>query len=135
MTKVGRNEPCPCGSGRKFKQCCLGRAAAVPFTAADREAVLVKLADFSLRSELEEERLIASTAFWADWLDAHPEDEARRALEMEESAHAFRTWFALDFRLAGGGTVVELMLRREAARLSRGEREYLERTRLTYVKP
>ena len=22
--KVGRNEPCPCGSGRKFKKCCLG---------------------------------------------------------------------------------------------------------------
>jgi yecA family protein len=22
-SKVGRNEPCPCGSGRKFKQCCL----------------------------------------------------------------------------------------------------------------
>jgi uncharacterized protein len=21
--KVGRNEPCPCGSGRKYKQCCL----------------------------------------------------------------------------------------------------------------
>ena len=20
--KVGRNEPCPCGSGRKYKQCC-----------------------------------------------------------------------------------------------------------------
>jgi uncharacterized protein YecA (UPF0149 family) len=19
---VGRNEPCPCGSGRKFKKCC-----------------------------------------------------------------------------------------------------------------
>ncbi len=23
---VGRNEPCPCGSGRKFKQCCLNRS-------------------------------------------------------------------------------------------------------------
>jgi hypothetical protein len=23
---VGRNEPCPCGSGKKFKQCCLGKA-------------------------------------------------------------------------------------------------------------
>ena len=23
-TKVGRNEPCPCGSGRKFKKCCGG---------------------------------------------------------------------------------------------------------------
>jgi hypothetical protein len=22
--KVGRNEPCPCGSGRKYKKCCLG---------------------------------------------------------------------------------------------------------------
>ncbi|MBI9080939.1 MAG: YchJ family protein [Pseudodesulfovibrio sp.] len=21
-TKVGRNEPCPCGSGKKFKKCC-----------------------------------------------------------------------------------------------------------------
>ena len=21
-TKVGRNDPCPCGSGRKYKQCC-----------------------------------------------------------------------------------------------------------------
>ena len=21
-SKVGRNDPCPCGSGRKFKQCC-----------------------------------------------------------------------------------------------------------------
>ncbi|WP_197030781.1 SEC-C metal-binding domain-containing protein, partial [Halomonas sp. BC04] len=20
--KVGRNDPCPCGSGKKYKQCC-----------------------------------------------------------------------------------------------------------------
>jgi uncharacterized protein len=25
-TKVGRNEPCPCGSGKKFKKCCGGPA-------------------------------------------------------------------------------------------------------------
>ena len=23
--KVGRNDPCPCGSGKKYKQCCLGK--------------------------------------------------------------------------------------------------------------
>ena len=23
MTKIGRNAPCPCGSGRKYKKCCL----------------------------------------------------------------------------------------------------------------
>jgi SWIM/SEC-C metal-binding protein len=22
--KIGRNEPCPCGSGKKFKKCCEG---------------------------------------------------------------------------------------------------------------
>jgi len=21
-TKIGRNEPCPCGSGKKYKKCC-----------------------------------------------------------------------------------------------------------------
>lgn len=23
--KIGRNEPCPCGSGKKYKKCCLGK--------------------------------------------------------------------------------------------------------------
>ncbi len=50
--QVGRNDPCPCGSGRKFKQCCgaarpLGTSVAAapavplaraPLTAAGREA-------------------------------------------------------------------------------------------------
>lgn len=22
IAKIGRNDPCPCGSGRKFKKCC-----------------------------------------------------------------------------------------------------------------
>jgi len=25
--KVSRNDPCPCGSGRKYKKCCLDRTA------------------------------------------------------------------------------------------------------------
>jgi uncharacterized protein YecA (UPF0149 family) len=24
--KVGRNDPCPCGSGKKYKKCCLNAA-------------------------------------------------------------------------------------------------------------
>ncbi|MGA7454642.1 MAG: SEC-C metal-binding domain-containing protein [Rhodoplanes sp.] len=23
MAKPGRNDPCPCGSGKKYKKCCL----------------------------------------------------------------------------------------------------------------
>lgn len=25
MAKIGRNEPCPCGSGKKYKKCCIDR--------------------------------------------------------------------------------------------------------------
>ena len=39
MAKIGRNQPCPCGSGRKYKRCCWLRnpdahAARVPATPA-----------------------------------------------------------------------------------------------------
>ena len=33
MTSNGRNDPCPCGSGRKYKKCCLGKAVAKPASA------------------------------------------------------------------------------------------------------
>ena len=26
MAKPGRNDPCPCGSGKKYKRCCLLKA-------------------------------------------------------------------------------------------------------------
>ncbi|MFL6864131.1 MAG: SEC-C metal-binding domain-containing protein [Allosphingosinicella sp.] len=28
-TRIGRNATCPCGSGRKFKKCCIRKAATV----------------------------------------------------------------------------------------------------------
>jgi hypothetical protein len=28
--KIGRNEPCPCGSGRKYKHCCLDKKQSTP---------------------------------------------------------------------------------------------------------
>ena len=32
--KIGRNDPCPCGSGEKYKRCCLGKPQAAPVGAA-----------------------------------------------------------------------------------------------------
>ncbi|MGH9752260.1 MAG: SEC-C metal-binding domain-containing protein [Blastocatellia bacterium] len=28
MSSIGRNDPCPCGSGKKYKKCCLGKPGA-----------------------------------------------------------------------------------------------------------
>lgn len=39
MAKIGRNEPCPCGSGNKYKRCCLAadEAASAAKSRADQE--------------------------------------------------------------------------------------------------
>lgn len=39
MTKIGRNAPCPCGSGKKYKHCCwLRERVAPPVTAIDNSS-------------------------------------------------------------------------------------------------
>lgn len=34
MEKVGRNDPCPCGSGLKYKKCCYGKPPKPKFKAS-----------------------------------------------------------------------------------------------------
>lgn len=34
MAKTGRNDPCPCGSGKKYKRCCSAKDEAAAATAA-----------------------------------------------------------------------------------------------------
>lgn len=71
MANVGRNDPCPCGSGNKHKKCCLGAAqedAAKRMRAAHDEK---KLLEFE-RKNLEARRKIdAALARGAElqWLD------------------------------------------------------------------
>jgi tetratricopeptide (TPR) repeat protein len=38
MAKTGRNDPCPCGSGKKYKQCCLARDEAAAAAARAAQA-------------------------------------------------------------------------------------------------
>lgn len=48
---VGRNDPCPCGSGRKYKKCCLPRQEVISLQAVraerNHEALLDRLLDFA----------------------------------------------------------------------------------------
>jgi tetratricopeptide (TPR) repeat protein len=61
--KTGRNDPCPCGSGRKFKRCC-GSVAAVP-AVFDVESLIGMLNSGHL---VEAERLSSQQ------LDSRPDD-------------------------------------------------------------
>lgn len=35
MAKIGRNDPCPCGSGKKYKKCCHGKGSGKPKNASN----------------------------------------------------------------------------------------------------
>ena len=48
MSKLGRNEPCPCGSGQKYKRCCLPKHDAA---AAERAAAAAQAAARLVPSE------------------------------------------------------------------------------------
>lgn len=45
--KTGRNDPCPCGSGKKWKKCCAAVAVAEPAPAAEpvAEAIAEPIAE------------------------------------------------------------------------------------------
>lgn len=47
--KAGRNEPCPCGSGKKYKKCCMAKDAVVEIRKVREERF------FQLKHELSEE--------------------------------------------------------------------------------
>ena len=52
ITQVGRNDPCPCGSGKKYKKCCLSEEGAVLHMAkemiAKQQAEKAKLAKIGI---------------------------------------------------------------------------------------
>ena len=56
MAKIGRNDPCRCGSGQKYKRCCLPRDETAERAAAERAAALAA----------EAESLVSDTAIGAD---------------------------------------------------------------------
>ena len=52
MAKPGRNDPCPCGSGNKYKACCLPRDEA-----AERDRLAAEQAGREARAEARREAL------------------------------------------------------------------------------
>lgn len=85
MAKIGRNDPCPCGSGQKYKRCCLPRdeAAATARAAADRAAALAREADARSAADAainaEDDGLDDASNGVIDLIDAGRLDEAERA--------------------------------------------------------
>jgi len=71
MAHTGRNDPCPCGSGRKYKHCCMGKddgAAATPIVEVDSvvTATVVKWVLSAHKDRTEHVRPLLSASTWGE---------------------------------------------------------------------
>jgi tetratricopeptide (TPR) repeat protein len=87
MPKIGRNDPCPCGSGKKYKHCCRAKdeaaehaafAAARAAAAAEHQERQARLKERQARLEHEDELARASNAV-IELVHAGRLDEAEQA--------------------------------------------------------
>ncbi len=53
MAKIGRNAPCPCGSGKKYKKCCIGKN--LDYLVLDSEDISPEMIESSHKADIEKE--------------------------------------------------------------------------------
>ena len=135
MIRVGRNDTCPCGSGLKFKKCCLNATRTVKsYLPGERDRALAKLVRFSERHEFKEAHKLALQLFWGDWLSQLPDEELERVMDSEPANIAYHSWFAYDWDLDEGRTLFDMFLEREVRDLSTGERNFLDGMRGSHLR-
>ena len=92
MSKVGRNDPCPCGSGKKYKKCCMMKDESLESGTSSDAGEDTSLAPSDERTERHRPKARA----------AEIENLFRRALncldrkEFDRAARAFRSVLSLD---------------------------------------
>jgi len=128
--KTGRNEPCPCGSGKKFKKCCLPeleqgqrrlslvREGQEPEPTSDFTNLCDKLMEFSQRPPIDTEVWLAQGEFdscAAGLGRGTPETRGAELLEEE----IFYDWFFFGRPLESSGkTVVREFAQSQGKKLS-----------------
>jgi len=107
MNKPGRNDPCYCGSGKKYKQCHLREDQA-----AERElreqADAARFLRFDLPRFARDERFVADfdRALPLYWNNQYDADNAGQMSEFE--ALRFLDWFVFDYTLEEGRRILDI---------------------------
>lgn len=134
MAQLGRNDPCPCGSGKKYKKCCLTRHEALLTKEALRLRdlaldLLARLRDFADDNLTRADLAKARIAFLGKNEDPLQDREADlRALEdgADHGGRLLMDWLIFSRREnADAPTFLERFLETEAAGLTAEERGLL----------
>ncbi|MFH1436059.1 MAG: SEC-C metal-binding domain-containing protein [Pseudomonadota bacterium] len=124
MTDAGRNDPCPCGSGKKYKQCCLTKASARR-TAGTEETLMRELVRdlFRFAKKHHEKKMQDAYGFFAGAAD----DEASLTPEQKSTTEInYSDWLVYDWIVDTdkGKTLIDLYLEHDPG-LRPGQRDIL----------
>src|SRR5688500_2766196 len=115
MSKIGRNIPCPCGSGKKYKQRCLSRVSESKagmsghsISEPDRTSPVQKLIAFVERTDIDRDREVAHKVFWGAWLAERTEEEMQNVLQLPQSEIMFNAWLVFDMDHDDGRTLADV---------------------------
>ena len=124
MSAIGRNDPCPCGSGKKYKRCCLGKDAPAPgaWTTGERDSALASLMRFAQRAELDGDRAAAELTFWGKRLQPMTPAEVRETIPLRPmlKGNVQRVNFKPGQVVRKGQALIEMDLTELRRRMSRG---------------
>ncbi len=118
--KVGRNAPCPCGSGKKYKRCCLVKEYRETLSPAEEYKT-------ALSKVFEKATQFAGKHF-RDEMEKAMEDFASPGEEddLDETALlSFANYFLLDYLLSDGGTIFDRFVEKRGGKLSSLEQKML----------
>ena len=137
--RPGRNDPCPCGSGNKYKQCCLGKPVEPVVRPEDRRRVVAQLESIVEQYRATPEGGLARRVFWGPYL---PKAHELADFLKEMSDRAFLEWLIFDRRREDGKRLYEHCLEQgvfgtagEVLHLNRLARSTMRLYEVTSVKP
>lgn len=133
MATVGRNQPCPCGSGKKYKHCCAPKERAKQVREVTRhradELLWARLVTYVEQPALLMDSRSAFSRFWNSDLDLR----VARALD-RQAMEAFLEWYIYDYPSSKDRQrIVERFAAEEGPRLTPEERELLAEHTASYL--
>lgn len=131
--KVGRNDPCPCGSGKKYKKCCLNKdearrsekTSATPQEIALRDQLISYSAKDRYKKDFEKAYQIFRRRPFKEPLILDEKEEINFGF--------FLDWFIHDFTLRNGMTIVEEFYQEKKEKLSEEELSLLKYEMASYL--
>jgi tetratricopeptide (TPR) repeat protein len=109
---IGRNEPCPCGSGKKYKKCC-GAKEAVSITHVlenEMEELQKNLIHYALNHY--EDEVFTGFEEYQDYFEIEEE-------ELQFYEFVYTIWFSLFYALEDGETILKEFISSQAGKLKR----------------